>query len=80
MTRRTEPIYVDTNTLPVYGMGVDLATLLSVMGTVGVGNPLSLTPSFSIGGVSSKVSNILDNLLGLLGTYYRLLFGSTFFY
>ncbi|KAI1865624.1 hypothetical protein JX265_007947 [Neoarthrinium moseri] len=52
----------------VYGMGVDLITVLSVMGTVGVGNPLSLNPGFSIGGETSKVSNILGNLLGLLGT------------
>jgi hypothetical protein len=48
-------------------MGVDLITILSVMGTAGVGNPLSLTPGFSIGGETSKVSNILGNLLGLLG-------------
>jgi hypothetical protein len=50
-------------------MGIDLITILATMGTVGVGNPLSLTPGFSIGGVSSKVSNILDNLLGLIGIY-----------
>jgi hypothetical protein len=61
-------------------MGIDLVTLLSVMGTLGVGNPLSLTPGFSIGGVSSAVSNILDNLLGLLGTYDLLLFTSNFPY
>lgn len=48
-------------------MGIDLVTVLSVMGTVGVGNPLSLTPGFSIGGKSRKSSNILGNLLGLLG-------------
>jgi hypothetical protein len=48
-------------------MGLDLITILAVMGTVGVGNPLSLNPGFSIGGESSKVSNILGNLLGLLG-------------
>ncbi|CAJ2499721.1 Uu.00g025740.m01.CDS01 [Anthostomella pinea] len=52
----------------VYGMGVDLVTILAVMGTVGVGDPLSLNPGFSIGGESKKVSNILGNLLGLLGT------------
>ncbi|KAK9769583.1 hypothetical protein AB5N19_11760 [Seiridium cardinale] len=52
----------------VLGMGVDLITVLSVMGTVGVGNPLSLTPGFSIGGETSKVSNILGNVGGLLGT------------
>ena len=48
-------------------MGVDLATVLAVMGTVGVGNPLSLKPGFSIGGPSKKSHNILGNLLGLLG-------------
>jgi hypothetical protein len=48
-------------------MGVDLATVLAIMGTVGVGDPLSLTPGFSIGGETPAVSNILDNLLGLLG-------------
>lgn len=53
----------------VFGMGVDLATILAIMGTVGVGNPLSLNPGFSIGGESSKSSNVLDNLLGLLGTF-----------
>ncbi|KAK6863781.1 oxidase [Apiospora arundinis] len=52
----------------VFGMGIELITVLSVMGTVGVGNPLSLTPGFSIGGESRKSSNILGNLLGLLGT------------
>ncbi|KAK7923484.1 Cloroperoxidase [Apiospora marii] len=52
----------------VFGMGIELITVLSVMGTVGVGNPLSLNPGFSIGGKSRKSSNILGNLLGLLGT------------
>ncbi|KAF2498991.1 Cloroperoxidase [Lophium mytilinum] len=52
----------------VYGMGIDLGTLIGVMGTVYSGNPLSLDPGFSIGGESSKVSNILGNVLGLLGT------------
>ncbi|KAF4120602.1 LOW QUALITY PROTEIN: Peroxidase, family 2 [Geosmithia morbida] len=51
----------------VFGMSIELATVLSVMGTVGVGNPLSLDPGFSIGGKSTKVSNVLGNLLGLLG-------------
>lgn len=49
-------------------MGIDLITVLSVMGTVGVGNPLSLNPGFSIGGKSQKANNILGNLFGLLGT------------
>ncbi|KAL6849199.1 hypothetical protein ACO1O0_008729 [Amphichorda felina] len=51
----------------VFGMGVDLATVLAIMGTVGVGNPLSLKAGFSIGGKSTKSSNLLGNLLGLLG-------------
>ena len=51
----------------VFGMGVDLATILSTMGTVGVGNPLSLKPGFSIGAESKKSQNLLGNLLGLLG-------------
>ncbi|KEQ98114.1 hypothetical protein AUEXF2481DRAFT_2094 [Aureobasidium subglaciale EXF-2481] len=52
----------------VYGMSVDLVAVLAVMGTVGVGNPLSLHPSFSIGGKSWKASNLIGNLFGLLGT------------
>ncbi|TQN63657.1 Dothistromin biosynthesis peroxidase dotB, partial [Colletotrichum shisoi] len=53
----------------VYGMGVDIATLLAVMGTVFVGNPLSLNPGFSIGDVAGAGGgNILGNVLGLLGT------------
>ena len=49
-------------------MGLDLAGILAAMGTVWTGNPLSLNPSFSIGGISPQVSNLLDNLLGLMGT------------
>ncbi|KAL1998501.1 hypothetical protein VTN02DRAFT_6056 [Thermoascus thermophilus] len=52
----------------VYGMGIDLATVLGIMGTVWTGNPLSLDPSFSIGGQSPAVNNLLDNAFGLLGT------------
>ncbi|KAI1746960.1 Chloroperoxidase [Xylaria castorea] len=52
----------------VYGMSIDLITLLAGVVTAYVGNPASLHPGFSIGGVSSKSSNILGNLLGLLGT------------
>lgn len=51
----------------VYGMGLDLATIIAAMGTVGGGNPLSLKPGFSIGGQSPKSQNLLGNLLGLLG-------------
>ncbi|CZR68780.1 related to oxidase [Phialocephala subalpina] len=59
----------------VYGMGLDLAAALAVMGTVFVGDPLSLDPGFSIGGETAAVENILGNALGLLGTP-RGLFGS----
>lgn len=52
----------------VFGMGLDLATIIAAMGVVGTGNPLSLKPSFSIGGVSPKVKGLLGNLLGLTGT------------
>lgn len=48
-------------------MGIELITVLAVMGTAGVGNPLSLNPGFSIGGEAKGVTNILDNLGGLLG-------------
>lgn len=48
-------------------MSVELGGLLAVMGTVFVGNPLSLDPGFSIGGESTAVSNLLGNVLGLLG-------------
>lgn len=51
----------------VYGMGVDLATVLAIMGTVWTGDPLSLDPSFSIGGRDTGVNNLLDDLGGLLG-------------
>ncbi|KAJ9604843.1 hypothetical protein H2200_010958 [Cladophialophora chaetospira] len=51
----------------VYGMGVDLATILSVMGTVWTGDPLSLSPGFSLDKSSPQVQNLLGNLLGLLG-------------
>lgn len=52
----------------VYGMGLDIATLLSVMGTVLVGNPLSTNPGFSIGSTDPGAQNLLDNVFGLLGT------------
>ncbi|CAG8100898.1 unnamed protein product [Penicillium salamii] len=51
----------------VYGMGVDLATILAIMGTVWTGDPLSLDPRFSIGGRDTGVNNLLNNLGGLLG-------------
>lgn len=59
-----------THRLTVFGMGLDVATLIAVMGTVYSGNPLSLEPGFSIGGESSKVGNILGDLFGLLGIGY----------
>ncbi|PGH35241.1 hypothetical protein GX50_01937 [[Emmonsia] crescens] len=52
----------------VYGMGLGLATILGVLGTVGVGNPISLTPGFSIGGPTNQSENILHDLLGLIRT------------
>ncbi|KAL4899079.1 hypothetical protein BDW74DRAFT_184083 [Aspergillus multicolor] len=51
----------------VFGMGLDLALLLTTMGTVWTGNPLSLSPSFSIGGRDTGINNLLGNGLGLLG-------------
>lgn len=52
----------------VYGMGVDLATILAIMGTVWTGDVLSLDPSFSIGGPDTGVNNLLNNLGGVLGS------------
>ncbi|KAK7183559.1 hypothetical protein DPSP01_008439 [Paraphaeosphaeria sporulosa] len=49
----------------VYGMHLDLALILGVMGTVWTGNPLSLSPGFSIGGPGAD--NLLGNVLGLIG-------------
>jgi hypothetical protein len=56
-------------------MDIVLATILGVMGAVDVGNPLSLDPGFSIGGMSDKVSNLLDNISGLVGTVLSLIKG-----
>ena len=60
---------------PVFGMGLDLALILGIMGTVWTGNPLSLNPGFSIGGTHENqgADNILGNLLGLLGMCGKLL-------
>ncbi|KAF6803852.1 oxidase [Colletotrichum musicola] len=52
----------------IFGMGIELSTILGVMGTVFVGNPLSLNPGFSIGYTPSGSQNIIGNVLGLLGT------------
>ena len=54
-------------------MGVDLATILAIMGTVWTGDPLSLDPRFSIGGRDTGVNNLLNNLGGLLGTIHHTL-------
>ncbi|KAI0486736.1 Chloroperoxidase [Xylaria cf. heliscus] len=51
----------------VFGMSLDLVLILAGVVTLYVGNPVSLHPGFSIGGESSKSSNILGDLLGLLG-------------
>jgi hypothetical protein len=51
-------------------MGLDLAGALAIMGTVFVGNPLSLTPGFSIGGATGSVENLLGNVFGLLGKWF----------
>jgi hypothetical protein len=56
-----------TDALQVFGMDIGLATVLSTMGTVWTGDPLSLSPGFSIDGYHPKVMNLLGNLLGLLG-------------
>jgi hypothetical protein len=48
-------------------MGIDVVTALAVVGTVQAGNPVSLNPGLSIGGISEESSNILGNLEGLLG-------------
>lgn len=51
----------------VFGMQIDLATLLAVMGVVLAGSPLSLDPSFSINVADMRAQNLLGNGLGLLG-------------
>ncbi|CZR58273.1 related to oxidase [Phialocephala subalpina] len=49
---------------------LDLGLFLAVYGTVMDGNPLSLSPGWSIGGPPKNANeqNLLENLLGLLGT------------
>lgn len=49
-------------------MGIDMTALLAIVGTVFVGNPVSLNPGLSIGGPSKQSNNILGNVFGLLGT------------
>lgn len=57
-----------TAAVEVFNFGVDLATVLGLISVLFVGNPLSLNPSYSIGGPTANVENLLDNLGGLLGT------------
>lgn len=52
----------------VYGMGLDVGGILSTLGTVLVGNPVSTSPGFSIGTADPGSQDALGNLLGLLGT------------
>lgn len=52
----------------VYGMGLDVGGILATLGTVLVGNPVSTSPGFSIGSADPGSQNLLNNLLGLLGT------------
>ncbi|OCL08805.1 putative oxidase [Glonium stellatum] len=52
----------------VFGMGIDLATILATMGTVWAGNPLSIDAGFSIGGPTSANHDIFGDIFGLLGT------------
>lgn len=61
-------VEVTTAINSVYGMGLELATILATLGTVFVGDPISLNPGFSIGAVDPGVENLLDNGLTLLGT------------
>lgn len=49
----------------VYGMGVDLSAFLAVYGTVFDGNPISVSPGYSIG--AAPPSGLADNVLGGLG-------------
>lgn len=46
-------------------MGVDLATTLAAMSTAWVGNPLSISPGFSIGRPTESSKNLLNDLFGL---------------
>lgn len=53
-------------------MGIELGTILTAMGTVFVGDAVSLSPGFSIGGPSSAVGGLLGGLGGLLGRAWLL--------
>lgn len=54
--------------MAVFNMGTELGGALSVFGTAVAGNLVSLNPGFSMGGITPASSNLLGNLLGLLGT------------
>ena len=62
-------VYFDmaTNVEAVFNMGTDLGGALSVFGTAVAGNLVSLNPGFSMAGKTPASSNLLGNLLGLLG-------------
>ena len=64
----TSLIDVTTAIHHVYGMAIDLALVLAIMGVVWTGDPISLDPSFSIGGNDTAVWNALNNVQGVLGT------------
>lgn len=51
----------------VFGMGLDVAGLLSTLAVVSGGAPVSLFPRFSIGGEDKAVSLLLNGLLGVAG-------------
>lgn len=51
----------------VFNFGVDLATVLGLISVLFVGDPLSTNPGYSIGGPTTRVENLLNNLGGLLG-------------
>ncbi|KAK5130761.1 hypothetical protein LTR08_001706 [Meristemomyces frigidus] len=61
------PAHVITAINSVFGMGLDLATILATMGVVFAGAPVSLAPEFSIAGQDKAVDNLLNGVLGLTG-------------
>lgn len=48
-------------------MGIDLATFLALYGTVMDGNPISLTPGYSIGGPAPLTDPVAGAAAGFLG-------------
>lgn len=60
----------------MFGMGLDIATFLSTYGTVFDGDPLSLTPGWSIGGPtqnqgSGLTSGLLSQPQGISGSHNK---------